>query len=380
VDGEVFYRFMDQDYSESEVVDQYRQFVATMHDDLRGLSGEISALTHTEEDRRLDLISIDEYLDGNNSSGTPAGDLLREVIRVAYTIEYGLETHEQSSINFLQFIHANKRSQFKPWGIFSDERYHIVGGNDQITSRLADELTAETELGMSLTRVSKGSDGRITLTFRSGNRTVTRTHDRVILAIPFSTLRNVELQSSLALPAWKTDAIRDFCLGANTKHMIGFNGRPWASLGGNGASYSDLVDLQATWETNVSQSTAKRAIMTDYSGGDRALSLNAANAQSEAEKFLNALETVFPGSKAFASRSGGKYITHLENWATNPLALGGYTCYKPGQFTSIAGLEGIAVDNLHFAGEHTDSFYSWQGFMEGACLSGLRTAAEVLDS
>jgi hypothetical protein len=54
-----------------------------MHDDLRGLSGEISALTHTEEDRRLDLISIDEYLDGNNSSGTPAGDLLREVIRVA---------------------------------------------------------------------------------------------------------------------------------------------------------------------------------------------------------------------------------------------------------------------------------------------------------
>jgi monoamine oxidase len=29
-------------------------------------------------------------------------------------------------------------------------------------------------------------------------------------------------------------------------------------------------------------------------------------------------------------------------------------------------------------GEHTDSFYSWQGYMEGACLSGLRTAGEVL--
>jgi len=34
------------------------------------------------------------------------------------------------------------------------------------------------------------------------------------------------------------------------------------------------------------------------------------------------------------------------------------------------------VGNLFFAGEHTDSFYSWQGFMEGACLSGLRAATE----
>jgi len=306
--------------------------------------------------------------------------MLREVIRGAYTIEYGLETHDQSSINFLHFIHADKRSQFKPWGIFSDERYHIVGGNDQIASRLGAELSAKTELGMSLTRVTKESDGRITLTFQSGNRTVTRTHDRVILAIPFSTLRNVELHSSQTLPSWKTDAIRDFCLGANAKHMIGFSGRPWADLGGNGASYSDLSDLQATWETNVSQSTATRAILTDYSGGDRALSLNPAKTQNEAQKFLNALEVVFPGSKAHASLSRVKYITHLEHWPTNPLALGGYTCYKPGQFTSLAGREAIAVGNVHFAGEHTDSFYSWQGFMEGACLSGLRTAAEVLES
>jgi monoamine oxidase len=31
-----------------------------------------------------------------------------------------------------------------------------------------------------------------------------------------------------------------------------------------------------------------------------------------------------------------------------------------------------------FAGEHADSFYSYQGFMEGACLSGIRAANEVL--
>jgi monoamine oxidase len=50
----------------------------------------------------------------------------------------------------------------------------------------------------------------------------------------------------------------------------------------------------------------------------------------------------------------------------------------PGQFTTIAGLEGIPAGNLYFAGEHANSFYVWQGFMEGAALSGLDAAAEIL--
>ena len=32
----------------------------------------------------------------------------------------------------------------------------------------------------------------------------------------------------------------------------------------------------------------------------------------------------------------------------------------------------------HFAGEHANSFYGWQGFMEGAALSGIQTAREIL--
>jgi monoamine oxidase len=36
-----------------------------------------------------------------------------------------------------------------------------------------------------------------------------------------------------------------------------------------------------------------------------------------------------------------------------------------------------AVGNLFFAGEHTDSFCSWQGFMEGAALSGIAAADAI---
>jgi monoamine oxidase len=72
------------------------------------------------------------------------------------------------------------------------------------------------------------------------------------------------------------------------------------------------------------------------------------------------------------------YRVHREHWPSNPLTKGSYTCYRPGQFTAIAGREGRRIGNLHFAGEHANSFYEWQGFMEGACLSGLDAADEIL--
>jgi monoamine oxidase len=45
----------------------------------------------------------------------------------------------------------------------------------------------------------------------------------------------------------------------------------------------------------------------------------------------------------------------------------------------VAGLEGQSAGVIKFAGEHADSFYSWQGYMEGACLSGIAAADELLN-
>ena len=56
------------------------------------------------------------------------------------------------------------------------------------------------QLGLNLRRVRRRSDGRIELTFAQGAGTVTRSHQMVVLALPFSVLRNVDLDASLALP------------------------------------------------------------------------------------------------------------------------------------------------------------------------------------
>jgi monoamine oxidase len=100
--------------------------------------------------------------------------------------------------------------------------------------------------------------------------------------------------------------------------------------------------------------------------------------QEQVDAFLMDLEHVYPGVRSAAVKNGDQFVAHREHWPSNPLSQGAYTCYRLGQFTSVAGLEGQAAGRLKFAGEHTDSFYSWQGFMEGACLSGIRAAEEIV--
>jgi monoamine oxidase len=161
--------------------------------------------------------------------------------------------------------------------------------------------------------------------------------------------------------------------------MVGFDDRPWLAQGSNGASYSDLTHHQTTWETNPTRATDTHAVLTDYSGGNRGFSLNPQQVQTEAMLFLSDLERVYPGASAAASRSAGNLRVHLEHWSSNPFVKGSYTCNHPGYFTTIADNEAKPVGNLYFAGEHTSSFYEFQGFMEAAALSGIRAAREILE-
>jgi monoamine oxidase len=318
-------------------------------------------------------MSLDEYLVSRG-----AGPIAFKAIEAAYIAEYGRDLAEQSALNFLMFIHADRRSRFQPFGIFSDERYHIIEGNDRIAAGLAGDLPSAIRYGHALRRIARKADGSLELTFQTGGRTVTVACDYVICTLPFSVLRTLELTSSLALPWWKRQAINELQYGTNAKMMVGFTRPYWRSLGSSGASYSNLPNHQTTWETNPTGATASRAVLTDYSSAARGARLNPGNVQAEATRFLADLEHVFPGAHANAAHVGSGYRVHLEHWPSNPLANGSYTCYAPGQFTSIAGNEGKRVGNLLFAGEHTDSFYEWQGFMEGACLSGIAAANELL--
>lgn len=374
IPGEIFYYFNGVMVPESKVVDDYRAFVSAMRDDIRTLSGAPSADAFNAADQAIDRTNLEDYLLTRGAS-----PLLRSVLDTVYTIEYGRPLAEQSALNFILYIRADRRSKFEPFGA-SDERYHVVAGNQAIPQGIANKLTGQLRFGRELLRIAKRSDGRIALTFKDGSRTVTAVHDAVVITVPFSVLRGIELDASLGLPAWKLAAIQGFTYGTNAKLMVGFNGPLWRGLGSNGTAYSDLPALQNTWETNGSRATAANAVLTHFTGGALGASLDPARIGSQVAAFLDALDKVYPGAKAAAARDAlGNVRAHIEAWPRNPLSKGSYSCNAPGYFTSICGNEAKPIGNLFFGGEHTDSFYWYQGFMEGACLSGLRTAHEVLD-
>lgn len=373
--GDVFF-VNGQRVPEAVVVDEFRDLVDAIRPDLTKLSSEVTAHFFTEFDRTLDLTDLAAYLEQKG-----AGEIITKIVDVAYTTEYGCETSELSSLAFLFFIHIDKRAKFTPFGVFSDERYHVIGGNQQIPQMVADRLTGPIELGAKLVAARKLSDGRVQLTFKQSGSTFTATHDAVVFALPFTTLREVALHASLGLPDDKLYAINNFVLGTNAKLNVGFNGRFWAGLDTSAETWSDLPNHQLTWEVNPSQATDQHAVIVDYSGGDRGARLNPNNVQQETLLWLTDFDKILPGALAAATRTDkNTFLAHLQHWPSDPFTKGSYTCNQPGYFTTILGNEATPVGNLFFAGEHTDFFYEWQGFMEGAANSGIRAAQEVLAS
>jgi monoamine oxidase len=374
--GEVTYFFDGSRVAEEVIVDHFRVLVDALRPTLAALSNYIAWDTHTDFDVELDHTTLRQLLEDHGAS-----PLLTKVIDTAYTIEYGREIDRLTCLSLLFFMHFDKRSRFQPFGVFSDERFHVLGGNEQIARGLAARLPGPIKLGMRLVAVRKLSDGRIQLTFDDTRTTVIAAHDAVILTLPYSTLRLVDLHNSLGIPPWQRRIIQNFDYGRNTKMNVGFSSRIWGDYDSEGASYSDLPNHQCTWEPNPSNAKPGNAVLLDYSGGQRAERLDPSSLNTEARRWLNDLERVWPGADAAATRTpNGRLLAHMQHWPSDPFSFGSYTSNPPGYFTQWEGRVGLPVANLFFAGEHTDSFYEWQGFMEGACNSGIRAAAELLGS
>ncbi|MDH5301014.1 MAG: NAD(P)/FAD-dependent oxidoreductase [Gammaproteobacteria bacterium] len=372
IPGEHAYYFFGQHYRDQDIIEDYNALVAAMQDDLQMLSAQPTAQQHTEHDARLDKINLSDYLDSKGAS-----PLLKAVFRTACEGEYGVPLEQQSCLSFLLFMNSDRNTYWRPWGLFSDERYHVVEGNQQIPLRMAAQLETQIHYQMALEHIGRTANGQVQLSFANGQ---VIKHDLVVLAIPFSVLKNIALDDSLQFPAWKNHAIASLQSGTNAKTMYAFQRPYWRELGYDGLAEADLPNHQTTWETNPTLATSQHAILTDFSSGKRGASLLPDAVQKNAAAFLRDLNLVYPGIQGLEIRTDDAQIAAvLQAWPHNEFAKGSYSCNAPGYFTGIAGLEALPVGNVLFAGEHTDSVYDWQGTMEGALRSGIRAAQQIRD-
>jgi monoamine oxidase len=311
----------------------------------------------------FDRMSVAEYFDRIGASGW-----FRELLDVAYVTEYGLDAGEQSALNFIFLIGTGDLTDTETCALLgeSDERYKVRGGNQQVVDELARRLEPQIRRRHRLEAIRSRGQG-FTLTFQTTGGGVDEDADIVVLAIPFTLLREVQMQ--VELPAVKTRAIQELGYGANAKVLVGFQSRPWQKLGYTGATYSD-EPFQLAWDNSFMQPGTAGGL-TLYSGGKLAHDAGQGTAEDVAARLMQGIERAYPG--ATRERNGKVSRFH---WPTFPWTKASYSCYKPGQWTTIAGAEGLPVGNLFFAGEHCS--YDFQGYMNGAAQSGADTARAVM--
>lgn len=372
-------------YPRSQAERDFERIMPVLEEQLDAAGFPTTYQQATAAGRELDQMSIADwialYVPGGHEA--PLGRLLD----VAYRVEFGWDTGDQSALNLLYLL----GSQRDPRHFFmfgdSDERYHIAGGNEQLPRALAHHISSREPasvvyLNHRVCRIAQDHSGRCTLSIDSPEGEREESFDTVILTIPFSVLRQIDCDQA-GFDALKRDAIRELGYGDNAKLHLQFGSRFWHGDGvwlgrSNGNIYTDLP-LQNTWNVTRGQE-GSRGIIVDMTGGKSehhytpeapySTSRQSRQVAGWADEFLEGLERVWPG--AHDQYTG---LATLSNPISDPNVRGSHSVWRVGQYTRFAGYERVRQGSIHFAGEHCS--IDFQGYMEGAAREGIRAANEV---
>jgi monoamine oxidase len=362
---EPIYYFDGAPYTYTDATNDIKTIWQQLHSDVSAASYPTLYNNYTPRGYELDHMSITDWIRAYVPGGSKSR--LGQLLDVAYNIEYGGECSVQSSLSMLYLLAYSGQGQLRIFGP-SNEKYHVRGGNDQIPARLESLLAGQIEKGTQLTALARNADGTWTVTTTTGSVSKTRVADHVVLALPFSLLRSVDLTKA-GFSKLKMTAISQLPMGTNSKLQLQFTDRHWRSLGGNGDSYSD-TGYQSTWEVTRGQAGTS-GILVDYTGGNIGANFGALTPTAYAQRFLTQIEPLFPG----ITRKWNGKVT-LDFWKAYPWTLGSYSYWKVGQYTGFSGVEKEAQGSCHFAGEHTSQ--DFQGYLNGAVETGYRAASEIL--
>lgn len=361
---ETAYYFQGRFVPEAELITDVASVAERIEADLEAIDEFEDYTTPIPAAVALDNLSIAQYLDQIET--TP---LMRQIIRIAYNVFYGRDAEEQSSLNLI-YVLGTELDAFAPFGA-SDERYVIDGGSDLIVNRLA-QLVPTIETATALEAINSLPDGRYRVSLRSGQSSFDRTYEKILLTMPFSVLREVQL--NVELPPAKRLSINSLGYGTNSKLITAYTDKIWRSFGLSSDVYSDIgfqnIEESAQSQKNPGGGTA---LLTNYTGGTQGVALGSGTAEIHAQQQLSQYERVYPGisNLAIPGRAVRAY------WPGDLYSRGSYASYFPGQWTQTYGVEGERVGNLFFAGEHTSLEY--QGYMEGACETGELAVTEILE-
>jgi len=233
----------------------------------------------------------------------------------------------------------------------------IKGGSDLLPKAFAARLHDKIIYGAAVVRIEQDPKAaRVTFTKAGARQTLTA--ETVLVTIPFSVLRNLDLP---ALSERKRDVIGRVHYDAVSRVYLQTKNRFWEAKGLNGFAFtSGAIEI---WQPTWSQ-PGPRGILMTYARTGEAERITSLKESERIETTLKQLDGIFSGLRANFERGATKCWLDDE-WSRGAWAYVGFT-----DFATAISNEG----RIHFAGEHLSPWSSW---MQGALSSGLRAVKEI---
>jgi monoamine oxidase len=243
------------------------------------------------------------------------------------------------------------------------EFFRIEGGNDRLVDALLRAAGGRLLLGHSIRAVANALDRVvITVTDPSG-LTQQIEADYVVMTLPASTLRHVDIQPPL--PEDQRRAIERLAYGCATKVLLQSSRKLFDDR--HARAFATDGCLGAFWDASEEQGDAA-SIVSFLAGGSSSACLR--------DKAAGGGQAVLSDLCWLGIDRSPVTAVHVGDWTADPWARGGYAFLDPGFDPAWRSLLGRRAGRIVFAGEHTSE--RWQGYMNGAVESGQRAARELI--
>lgn len=238
----------------------------------------------------------------------------------------------------------------------------FVGGSQQVSQRLADELGRRVVLDSPVRRIVR-SRGKLRV---ESDRIVVRA-DRVIVAMAPVMCGRIEFVPGL--PALRDQLTQRVPMGSVIKCQAVYERPFWRDQNLTGQATSDVGPVKITFDNSPPSGTP--GVLLGFIEGHEARVWGRRPADERRQAVL----------ASFARYFGDELLTPREyvemNWGDEAWSRGCYVGFTPpGVLLDYGEALREPVGAIHWAG--TETATEWNGYMDGAVQSGQRAAAEVL--
>ncbi|MFO7179241.1 MAG: NAD(P)/FAD-dependent oxidoreductase [Pseudomonadota bacterium] len=300
------------------------------------------------------------------------GSALAKLLPASFRTELGLDPERQSARNLVHLVGERP----VPTEFFGqrDNRYRARHGWDELVRRLVNAIGPQIRLESRLLAIEE-RDRSFRLTFeKPGGSGFQVEAEHVVLALPFSVLREVDL-SRVRLSQDKREAITTLSYGTAAKLAGAFESRVWRDPHASSGNVLSDLSFEQTWDATLAiqnEPTALYGILSAIVAGDAGVRNGERSPEQSYTAFLEELKLLF-------SMVQDRYVAGSAirvHWPSLRHARGSASCYGPGQWR-LRGIEGRREGAVHFCGEHCS--VDFPGRLEGAAETGALVAAEILD-